>query len=237
MKWVKLLIGLLLTPALVAAIWALGDLTSAGWRVEEWHAPWFWGLLSGFTIWTIAYITFPRPMWIYVFGHELTHALAVYLQGGKVLGFRVASRGGHVKTDTINWWITLSPYFVPLYCLIWIALWMTINFYHPIQGYQWLLYGVVGITWGFHLTFTVSMIKLGQTDLSSQGYLFSIVIILLINLLLIELFLTGVMEHHTILRWIFDLWGHLRFTYCTTAFWIGGMIKWCWLQTVALCHK
>ena len=67
-------------------------------------------------------------MWLYVLGHEFTHALAAMLAGGKVSAFHVSSKGGHVLTDRVNWWIALSPYFVPIYALIWMALWITVEF-------------------------------------------------------------------------------------------------------------
>jgi hypothetical protein len=97
-------------------------------------------------------------------------------------------------TDRVNWWITLSPYFVPLYALIWMAVWLSIDFYYPLKAWQPILYFGLGIFWCFHLTFTASMVHLGQTDLSSQGLIFSIVIILLINLVFF-LFLFSVLAH------------------------------------------
>jgi hypothetical protein len=51
-------------------------------------ASWF-GLLSiGVLGWLIAYLILPKPFWLYVFGHEFTHALAVYMMQGKVYALR-----------------------------------------------------------------------------------------------------------------------------------------------------
>ena len=33
------------------------------------------GFLSGAACWVVIFCLLPKPMWIYVFGHELTHAL------------------------------------------------------------------------------------------------------------------------------------------------------------------
>ena len=44
----------------------------------------------------IAFFGLPRPLWIYVFGHELTHALWVWMMGGRVSKFHVSSDGGHI---------------------------------------------------------------------------------------------------------------------------------------------
>jgi hypothetical protein len=87
-----------------------------------------------------------------------------------------------VLTDRVNWWIALSPYFVPIYALIWMALWLTVNFYHSLRPWQPILYFGIGLFWAFHLTFTASMAHRRQTDLSGQGVFFSFVIILLVNL-------------------------------------------------------
>ena len=51
------------------------------------------------SLWLIAFFGLPRPMLIYVFGHELTHALWVWLMGGRVSRFRVGRDGGHVVTS------------------------------------------------------------------------------------------------------------------------------------------
>ena len=68
--------------------------------------------------------------------------------------------------------------------LIWMALWVSVNFYYPLKAYQLVLFFGVGVFWAFHLTFTISMFHLKQTDLSSQGIIFSAVVIVLINLLI-----------------------------------------------------
>lgn len=185
MKWIKFLIGCLLSPVLVAQLWTLAELAATWWPAGEWHAGWFLSFIGGVLAWLLIYFLLPRPLWIYVFGHELTHALAVYMAGGKVFDFRVSSGGGHVKADRMNWWIALAPYFVPLYSVLWLMIWWSINFYYPLQSYQIILYSGLGLTWAFHITFTISMIQLGQTDISSQGFTFSAVIILGVNLLVV----------------------------------------------------
>ena len=57
-------------------------------------------------------------MWIYVFGHELTHALWTWLFGGQVKKMKVSSSGGHVIISKTNFLIALAPYFFPLYAVI-----------------------------------------------------------------------------------------------------------------------
>jgi hypothetical protein len=60
-------------------------------------------------------------MFMYVAGHELTHALAAWMCFGKVEHLSVDLDGGYVDTDTDNLFVSLSPYFVPLWMLVWMA--------------------------------------------------------------------------------------------------------------------
>ena len=182
LKFLKLVLGLALAPLVAGEVWTLIDLARASAPVGPWQ-PWFISFGAGFVTWLVTFCFLPRTMWLYVLGHEFTHALASMLAGGKVSAFKVSAKGGHVITDRVNWWITLSPYFVPIYALIWMGLWLSVDFWHPLKEWQPILYFGLGVFWCFHLTFTASMMHLGQTDLSSQGLVFSVVVILLINLL------------------------------------------------------
>jgi hypothetical protein len=193
-KLLKFLIALALLPLVGGEVRTLIDLARAAIPVGQWPEAWFLSFLAGFVAWVLVFLVLPKTMWLYVLGHEFTHALASMMAGGKVSAFKVSAKGGHVITDRVNWWITLSPYFVPIYALIWIALWLTVDFYYPLKTWQPILYFGLGLFWAFHLTFTVSMLHLEQTDLSSQGYIFSGVIIMLFNLMIV-LFLLSVLTH------------------------------------------
>jgi len=193
-KFLKFLIALALLPLVAGEIWTLIDLGRAAVPVGQWRAAWFVSFGAGFISWVLIFIFLPRTMWLYVLGHEFTHALAAMISGGKVSAFKVTSKGGHIMTDRVNWWIALSPYFVPIYALIWIGLWLTVDFYYPLREWQPILYFGLGLFWSFHLTFTFSMMHLRQTDLSGEGYIFSGVIILLMNLLAV-LVLLSVLAH------------------------------------------
>lgn len=179
-----------LLPLVAAEVWTLIDLAWISAPAGEWRSTWFVSFGCGFATWLVIFFLLPRTMWLYVLGHEFTHALAAMLAGGKVSAFHVTSKGGHVMTDRVNWWIALSPYFVPIYALIWMALWLTVDFYHPLKPWQPILYFGIGLFWAFHLTFTVSMLHRRQTDLSGEGFVFSAVIILLTNLLFVLLLLS-----------------------------------------------
>jgi hypothetical protein len=105
-------------------------------------------------------------------------------------------------TDKNNLLIALSPYFVPLYALV-VALvfWLAGSYFDlsvahqipihifPHFSWQMLGYWTLGLTWGFHLTFTVWMIVKDQPDLKSNGTIFSLNVIVLANFLLLSLLL------------------------------------------------
>jgi hypothetical protein len=48
------------------------------------------------------------------------------------------------------------------------------------------LYAGIGLTWAFHMAYTIAMIAKGQPDLEYGGVFFSIVIIYFLNLILIS---------------------------------------------------
>jgi len=185
-KWVKFIVALFLLP-LCAVLsqtfftsFARATVTERLWAGEE-----FWFFSLGALLWLIAFFGLPRPIVLYVFGHELTHALWVWMMGGRVSRFRVGREGGHILTDKNNFLIALAPYFFPLYSILVLALYGGLSLFVDMQPYGRLLYALVGVTWAFHLSFTCWMIPKNQSDLSDNGTIFSLVVIYLINLLLL----------------------------------------------------
>ena len=151
-----------------------------------WAGAEFWFFTLGAVLWLIAFFGLPRPVIIYVFGHELTHVLWVWLMGGRVSKFRVSGDGGHIVTNRTNFLIALAPYFFPLYSVLAIAVYGIASLFFNVAPYGQLLYAILGITWAFHLTFTCWMIPKNQTDLSDHGTFFSLVFIYLMNLVLLS---------------------------------------------------
>jgi hypothetical protein len=189
-RWVKFVVALfLLPPAWLLTqtfftAFARATLHEAFWATEE-----FWFFSLGLVIWLVAFLGLPRPLWIYVFGHELTHALWVLLQGGRVSEFKITKHGGHILSDRINTWIALAPYFFPIYSLLVIAAYGIAGLVWDMAPFRPVLYMLIGATWGFHLTFTLWMIPRGQTDLIYGGTFFSLVVIYILNLAVVAIFL------------------------------------------------
>lgn len=189
-RWVKAVVALSLLPACAIltqtffTVFTRATVTQQFWAAEE-----FWFFSLGVVLWLIAFFGLPRPLLVYVFGHELTHAVWVWLMGGRVSQFRVSRDGGHIITDRNNFWIALAPYFFPLYSIIAIAVYGALSLAVDVSPYGRLLYAIIGVTWAFHLTFTVWMIPKSQTDITDHGTFFSLVIIYLMNLLLLSVML------------------------------------------------
>ena len=145
-------------------------------------------------------------MWIYVFGHELTHALWTWLFGGRVKKMKVTSSGGHVIISKNNFLIALAPYFFPLYAIITILIFAVGHWIWNWQNYFVYFHLLVGAAYAFHVTLTFHALETRQTDVTAHGYLFSAVVIFLGNVIVLLLgipLLTEKIQLLDALRWWF----------------------------------
>ncbi|QSR85339.1 hypothetical protein [Methylacidimicrobium sp. B4] len=200
-------------PLIAAEVLLLKDLLESYFREGGWLTVPVESFAGGLLLWSFACFLWRIPERPYIFAHELTHALAVYLHGGKVSRFRVGRRSGSVRCNRSNLWIVLSPYFVPFYMLLWLALWTIVDFYWPIRSYQWLLYAGTGFTWGFHLFFTVEAVHREQPDLHVEGWFFSLVVIVGLNLCILAALLGFLSPTWNVSRFLSRFGDHLHFCY------------------------
>ena len=176
-KWIKFIIAVLLLPVCAGAATALGRVLRSSYGADTVWVP----FLAGAACWLVIFLLLPKPMWLYVFGHELTHALWAWLFGGRVKKMKVTSAGGHVVVSKTNFLIVLAPYFFPLYAVLVILAFAIGHWIWDWRGYFVWFHLAVGAAYAFHVTLTWQALKTQQTDLTSQGYLFSAVIIFLGN--------------------------------------------------------
>jgi hypothetical protein len=179
-KWVKLLIGVLLVPLCLGASGTLLRVLQSGHDVAI-----AWPLLAGAGCWVVIFLLLPKPVWIYVFGHELTHALWTWLFLGRVKRFKVGARGGHVVVSKVNFLIMLAPYFFPLYAIGVAGIYAVSTRFGDLRPYHALFLLALGAAYAFHVSLTAHALQTPQTDLSSQGYLFSAAIIWLGNVVVL----------------------------------------------------
>ncbi|MDE3099524.1 MAG: M50 family metallopeptidase [Verrucomicrobiota bacterium] len=192
-KWLKFIAAVLLLPVCAGASLALWQVLRDSGGADTTWIP----FLGGGACWCVIFALLPKPMWIYVFGHELTHALWTWLFGGKVRSIKVTSNGGHVTVTKTNFLITLAPYFFPLYAVLVVAVFAAGHWIWNWPDYLVYFHLLIGAAYAFHLTLTFHILQTRQTDVTSQGWLFSAVIIFLGNaavLLLGVPLLTGRVE-------------------------------------------
>jgi len=105
------------------------------------------------------------------------------LMGASIARISVKEDRGSVVLSKTNFLITLAPYFFPLYTVLLIGLYYLLMLFYPVERFHLLWLGLVGMTWGFHLTFTVSALLQRQSDIRDQGRLFAYAVIYLANVL------------------------------------------------------
>ena len=177
-KWIKLIIAIALLPVCAGAAQTLWMVLERCGKLDTTWVP----LLAGAACWLVIFLILPKPMWIYVFGHEFTHALWTWLFGGKVKKMKVTSSGGHVVISKTNFVIALAPYFFPVYAVLVIAVFAIGHLIWNWYGYLVYFHLLVGAAYAFHVTLTFHILRTEQSDITGQGWLFSIVVIFLGNI-------------------------------------------------------
>jgi hypothetical protein len=188
--WVKLVIGILLVPLCWVTTEAFFvSFAKATLQGAFWRSPEFWFFSLG-CIMSFILFFFGRGkvmLYLYVLGHEWTHAFFALICGGRVEQVHVGANGGHILTDKNNFLISLSPYFVPFYSVLAIGAYALIGpFIDFGVDHSRVLFALIGLTWTFHLSFTIWMIFKSQPDLHHNGTFFSLSLIYLMNLLIIS---------------------------------------------------
>ncbi len=179
----RFLAGLLLLPLCWAVARATLDLSAAVLASRPpWTSPDLPALLAGYFGWVLLFALLSPPARAYVWGHELTHAFWGLMTGSRVGGLRVDADGGSVRVSRPGLFTTLAPYLVPFYTLLVLLARLLLGLFLDMRGWApfWLF--LTGLTWGFHLTFTLRALAQRQPDILAYGRLFSCVLIFLGNI-------------------------------------------------------
>ncbi|MSU35871.1 MAG: hypothetical protein EXS36_12365 [Pedosphaera sp.] len=174
LRW---LLVLLLLPFCVGATLAiLRVIRSMDGAFNFWAA-----FLSGVVAWLLLFVNLPKPMWIYVVGHELTHALGTWAFGGRVRRFKASPKGGHVVITRSNFVVSLAPYFFPLYAVLWWIVFYLGDWLWKWDHYLFVFHFGLGMAYAFHGTLTAHILRIRQPDLEGEGWVFSTAVIWLGN--------------------------------------------------------
>lgn len=113
----------------------------------------------------------------HVFEHEVTHlvtGLLFFIQPRQLVA---SESGGRMEMYGNNFFVSLAPYFVPLFSLVVMVLMplldSTVNVYAC---------GALGLVTGYHLITNLQEFSLQQPDICGQGRVFSTVVCLLGNI-------------------------------------------------------
>ena len=186
----KVLIGVVLLPVTVAASIGFAGQLSQVQNLEGLSA----FFLKGVVIYLIMHLVLYKPSYFYVLGHEIAHALATLICGGQVRSFRFSAKGGGVLTTKSNFFIALFPYFFPTYTLFFWLVYFLVSLFKDISNLAPHFLFLVGFSLALHLVMTTDAMKVKQSDIFQTGYLFSISLIYVLNILLVSLILSVVFK-------------------------------------------
>lgn len=180
------LAGIPLLFLIPAAALAVYDIFPALTQTEF---PWLTGepiaLLAGYTVWTLVFLLCPPSFSVYVFGHELTHAIWGFLSGSKVGKIKVSGKGGYVMLSNPGLFTTLAPYFVPFYTIVAVLTKLLVSLFSDQSPYAFVWLFAFGATYGFHISYTIKALSVEQSDIREYGFFFSYALIILLNTLVV----------------------------------------------------
>lgn len=198
-RTLKLFLGIISIPVCIAASVSLYD-QLIQIKVISYNQKYF---ISGIIAYLIIHIAFFKPEYlypvrnstkavgksisngVYILGHEVMHVIATWISKGRVNSLKVSSKGGMVTTTKSNLFIALAPYFFPFYTIIVAAIFLIIPLIIKTEPPYTIFLFLVGLTLAFHIVLTIDFLKTKQTDFLHGGYLLSICLVYLMNLIVI----------------------------------------------------
>ncbi len=177
-------------------IWGLGEALLLGLAADVTAgtllAPGRLWFLGGAVAMTALYCWKGRAcMVVYIFAHEMTHALVGLFCLARVHRVSVQETGGFVELNKSNLLIVLAPYCVPFYLLLAVGLRFVLAWLWPgmLPDEPW--FGLFGALTLFHVLYTLSaLLSMAQPDIREYGRLFSYWFILCVNLFFASVALT-----------------------------------------------
>lgn len=169
-------------------VWVLWHCLLKTFAVDWVNTP-FWtlprvGFLVGCVVMAALYVWRGKQFVVlYVFAHEMTHALAGLLFFAKIHQISIRASGGFVRLSKGNLVITLAPYCVPFYLLLAVLLYGILQICLPDLLPFWVWSFLFGMAVIFHLCFTAdALLSVSQPDTHEYGRFFSWWFILVANL-------------------------------------------------------
>jgi hypothetical protein len=201
LKISKALIGIILIPTVLGISLSLFESLSgiAAARISG-SRVFMWGVIS----YVLLHLFIVKPNYVYTLGHEMMHAITALMFGGRVRSMNVSEEGGSVETTSTNFIITLSPYLIPAYTLIFSLLYIILPLFIKNVNFRSPYLFLAGASLALHPVFTADVLKKDQPDIINTGYLFSLAIIFIVNLLIAGSVICGLFEGITLKAFFHD---------------------------------
>lgn len=184
MNYLRNIFAFLIIPPVLAAGYTFADnffLFAA--NIQKQYIP----FLIGIVFYIVFQIIFYKPMKTYVFGHELSHAIAGIISGARIKKFHVGNESGSVVLTKDNIWITLAPYIFPIYTIMVVVIYYMLGWFCEMEQLRSYFLFFVGLTIAFHIALTIHILGISQPDLKVYGKFFSYVAIFALNILIFSL--------------------------------------------------
>ena len=208
-KFFKFFIGIALIPACLGISFATWRIYLSQFIILR-EQLWF---IAGFAAYVLIYSILQNPIKTYVFGHELSHAIWTWMFRGKVTGFHAGASGGSVTVSKSNVFISLAPYFFPVYTILAITAYFIAKAFWKVEPYFEVYRFVLGFTWAFHCVLTVYVLVKGQEDVRENGSVFSVFFIYFTNVLCLGLLWVYLSDHVTLAEYFRRVWEEIGFQY------------------------
>lgn len=189
MRLLKFFLALLLFPAVFFGLIETGRIFISVLG----HFRTVLAFVAGAGVYAVVHYTLYDFSRLYVLAHEFTHALVAFLCGARVKDISIRRESGYVKMDKTNTLIVLAPYIVPGYTLVTVFLYRVGDLFTDLTPYRSVFLFFIGFFTAFHFIQTFkTLLEADQPDLNlAGGKVFSLVLIILANLLVLVLVLKG----------------------------------------------
>lgn len=175
MRILKLFAALAFAPVVAAAVYTYAKFMVSFAAVSFGD---YWSFWLGLALYPVFQYFVARPSAMYVFEHEMTHALFAVFSGRRVKKISVKKDNGSVVVDKANSLITLAPYFFPLYAALAFLFWKAAVKFWPVAApYEPAAHFAVAFFLSFHFFMTANALFHGQSDLKRDGVFFSLAVI------------------------------------------------------------
>jgi hypothetical protein len=178
-KALRFSVGVAALPLVIPASRAFfSEVSNISFAGEPGQSYFLWGVVA----YAVLHLFFHKPRYAYNLGHESVHAVSAWLSFGKAKNIKVSSEGGSIQTTKSNFFINLSPYFVPIYTILAALAYFGLSKITETTNYTPYFIFAVGFTMAMHIIMTVEALKTAQPDLLRTGYLFSLAVIYVLNI-------------------------------------------------------